>query len=139
MIESVITEEDIRKVDDKILKYEYEIQGLYSKLEKVQSQLEGVDAEEPRNLEIKIRQNEKESGRLGGLIEEKTDGRLILLKEKNDLDIRIDSIPQEQLKKLNEKIKYIEQLKSTFDNAVSIFRDEQKKKVESMEIGRAHV
>lgn len=132
MIGSVITEEDIRKVEDKMLEYEYEIQRLYSELEKIQSQLEGVDAEEPRNLEIKIRQNEKESGRLGGLIEEKTDGRLVLLKEKNELDIRIDSIPQKQLQKLNEQIKYIEQLKSTFDNAVSIFRDEQKERVESM-------
>lgn len=132
MMESVISEEDIRNINDKILEDEYEIQRLNSELERVQSHLEGVDGEEPRNLAVKIGQNEQESGRLGGLIEEKTNEKLILLKAKNELDIKIDSIPQEQLQKLNEQIKYIEQLRNTFDKAVSIFRDEQKQRVESM-------
>lgn len=131
MMESVISADDINKIDDKILAYEYEIQRLSSELERVQSQLEGVDAEEPRNLEIKIRQNEKESGRLSGIVEEKTNEKLGLLKDKNELDIRIASIPQGQLQKLNEQITFIEQLKNTFNEAVSIFREEQKESVES--------
>jgi DNA sulfur modification protein DndD len=131
MMESVISAEDIKKIDDKIIEYEYEIQRLNSELERIQAQLEGVDADEPRNLEIKIRQNEKESGRLSGIVEEKTNEKLGLLKDKNELDTRIASIPQKELTKLNNKIIFIEQLKNTFDEAVSKFREEQKERVES--------
>ncbi len=132
MMDSMVSEEELKNIDEKILEYEYEIQRLNSELERVQSQLEGVDAEEPRKLEIKIRNNERESGRLGGLIEEKNNEKLLLLKEKNELDIKIDSIPKEQLKKLNNQIKYVKNLRDIFNSAVSIFIDEQRKRVENI-------
>lgn len=131
MMASVISVEDLKIIDATIIEYEYEIQRLHSELQEIQSQLEGVDADEPRKLEIKIRQKERESGRITGMIEEKRNEKLQLLSDKSDLDIRLASIPQEQLKQLNRKINSIEQLKSVFDDAVSEFREEQKEKVES--------
>ncbi len=131
MMSSVISAEDLKSIDETIVEYEYEIQRLHSELQGIQSQLEGVDANEPRKLEIKIRQNERESGRITGVIDAKREEKLQLLKDKSELDIRLNSIPQEQLKKLNEKINFIGQLKGIFDDAVSEFREEQKEKVES--------
>lgn len=131
MMKSDISTEDMKSIDETIIGYEYEIQRLISELERVQTLLEGVDAEEPRKLENKIRQIEKEAGRLLGIIEEKNNEKLGLLEEKNKLDIQIASIPQEQLKKLNKIISFIEQIKNTFDEAVSQFREEQKERVES--------
>lgn len=130
MFDSIISSDEIKKIDDCIIGFEYQIQKLNSELERIRSQLQGVDASEPRDLELKIRKNENESGRLSGLIEEKTDRKLSLLKQKSELDIQIASIPQDQLKYLNTQIQFLERLSSVFEDAVSSFREEQKQKIE---------
>ncbi len=130
MLNSVISSEDLKTIDEQITEDEYQIQKLNSQLQRIQDQLEGVDADEPRRLEYEIRRKEKESGRITGLIEGKMNQKLQLLKDKSEVDAHIASIPQDQLKRLNEQIEYIERLKGIFDDAVSKFREEQKERVE---------
>ncbi len=131
MMGSMISPRDLEMVDKQIIQIEYEIQRLRSELEFVKTKLGGVDAEEPRELEIEIQHSEHELGRLKGVIEEKQKEKLRLLEDKNDLDQKIDSIPQEQLKKLNEIIAFIERVRNIFERAISSFKEEQKARVES--------
>ena len=131
MIENVISPEDLKKIDNEINKIDYELARLVSELEKVQSQLKGVDAEEPRKLEMKIRAEGEESGRLGGKIEEKLKKKLEILESKSELDRKIDSIPQDQLKKLKERIAFTEDIRNVFEQSISKFREEQKEQVEA--------
>jgi DNA sulfur modification protein DndD len=132
MTNSLISPKDLKEKDKQIIEIEYDIQRLGSELEQVQSKLEGVDAEEPKKLEIKIRQSEFESGRLKGIIEQKEEEKLRLLENKNELDRKIASIPQDQLQKLNKKIDFIEKVRNIFEKSVSSFREEQKARVENI-------
>ena len=127
---NITSPEDFEGLDEQIIDIEYEIQRLLSELEQVKSKLVDVDAEESKKLEIKIQSRENESGRLKGIIEEKEKEKLRLLENKNDLDRKIASIPQEQLQKLNKKIEFIEKLRNVFEKSVSSFREEQKDRVE---------
>lgn len=130
MMGNITSPEDFEGLDKQIIDIEYEIQRLLSELEQVKSKLVDVDAEESKKLEIKIRSRENESGRLKGIIEEKEKEKLRLLENKNELDRKIASIPQEQLQKLNKKIEFIEKLRNVFEKSVSSFREEQKARVE---------
>jgi DNA sulfur modification protein DndD len=131
MVGNVVSSEDLTKIDNEIDKIDYELARLGSELENIQSKLKGVDAEEPRKLEMNIRAGEKESGRLEGRIAEKRDKKLELLEAKSDLDRKIDSIPQDQFKKLKERIALAENIRNVFEQAISKFRDEQKEQVEA--------
>lgn len=131
MVGNVVSSEDLTKIDDEIDKIDYELARLGSELENIQSQLEGVNAEEPRKLEMKIRADEKESGRLEGRIDEKRNKKLELLEDKSELDRKIDSIPQDQLKKLKERITFTKNIQNVFEQAISKFREEQKEQVEA--------
>jgi len=130
MLEDVISSEDLESIDKRINEYDYEIARLRSELEKVNSKLEHVDAEEPSKLEYIIRTDSQESGRLTGIIETKKEEKIRLLEEKSELDRKIDAIPQEQLKKLNERIAFTESIRKVFEHAISKFRDEQRTMVE---------
>ena len=130
MMGNITSPEDFEGLDKQIIDIEYEIQRLLSELEQVKSKLVDVDAEESKKLEIKIQSRENESGRLKGIIEEKEKEKLRLLENKNELDRKIASIPQEQLQKLNKKIEFIEKLRKVFEKSVSSFREEQKARVE---------
>ncbi|MBN1763055.1 MAG: AAA family ATPase [Methanomicrobia archaeon] len=131
MTNSLTSPNELKEKDEQIIEIEYEIQRLRSELEQVKSKLEGVDAEEPKKLEIKIRQSEFESGRLKGIIEEKEKEKLKLLENKSELDRQIAAIPQGQLQKLNKKIEFIEKVRNIFEKSVSSFREEQKDRVEN--------
>jgi DNA sulfur modification protein DndD len=129
MTNSLISPKDLEEIGTQIIEIDYDIQRLRSELEQVQSELEGVDADEPKKLEITIRQREFESGRLKGIIEEKQKEKLKLLENKSELDRQISSIPQEQLQKLNKKIEFIEKVRNIFEKSISSFREEQKARV----------
>ena len=129
MMGNITSPEDFEGLDEQIIDIEYEIQRLLSELEQVKSKLVDVDAEESKKLEIKIRSRENESGRLKGIIEEKEKEKLRLLENKNELDRKIASIPQEQLQKLNKKIEFIEKVRNIFEKSISSFREEQKARV----------
>jgi len=130
MMENALSSEDLKELDDGISKYDYEIARLTSELENVMSKLGDVDTEEPMKLELKIRANSEELGRLAEKIESKKERKIEILEEKSDLDRKIDAIPQDQLQKLNKRIAITESIRSIFEKTISTFREEQKALVE---------
>lgn len=131
MIINLVPTESLNNINSDISNFDYELARLNTNLKEVESKLEGVNAEEPRKIEVEIRTKAGEEGRLNGLLESKTNEKLKLLEEKSKVDREISSIPQDKLSELNKLVEFAEKVESVFDVAISKFRDEQKTKVES--------
>jgi DNA sulfur modification protein DndD len=132
MLNSTEDKEMIRTIETEIQKIEHNIAALTSRLNAVKESLAGQDEEEPRRIEMNIRAKEKEKGRLEGQIEDERETLREFLIMKSELDQKIASIDQSELKILAERIRVIDSIEKILEKAISVYREQKKTEVESV-------
>ena len=130
MTSDIIKYDDLSTIEKEMTDIDYEVAKLTNKLNNVREKLRGADTKEPREIQKLIDENTEEKGRLTGVKEEKRKEMLDYLEHKSILEQKINSIPGDQLKKLRSIIAYTDEIKNIFQEAVSMYRDEQRNAVE---------
>jgi len=125
-----INKDEFKKIESDLLKVTHEIASLTSKYNGIKDKLIAVDEGEPLRIESKIREFERELGRLES--EKKaTEKELLLdLDLKSELDQKLASINQDELNILTKRIELISIIEDVFENAISIYRNKTRKDVE---------
>lgn len=103
--------------------------SLKAQLANVMDKLSGVDDEEPRRLAMEIARSEKEQGRLSGVKSEQAKQNVEDLDLKSELDARIAAIDRDELNVLGRRIELVKPIIEILEEAISVYRDEQREKV----------
>ena len=122
---------EFKKIESELLEITHRIASLTSKYNSIKEKLITVDAEEPLRIENKIRNFERELGRLEGEKSAIEKELLLDLNTKSELDQKLASINQDELNMLNKRIEILSSISSIFEQAISTFRDKRRKDVES--------
>jgi DNA sulfur modification protein DndD len=125
----------LKGIESQIFDLEHELQSLRAQQSDLSDKLKGVDAEEPRRLELEISRQTQEKGRLDGLKEGLEAAQLIDLETKAELDQRISSIDKVELNTLGDRIDFIAPITDLFEKAISAYRDETREHVGSIASG----
>jgi DNA sulfur modification protein DndD len=121
---------EYKRIDDAIVKIDYEIARQKAMLKQVEEQLINVDEQEPFRLETQIQNGVQEIGRLQGeqsSLEEQLDDDLSL---QSDLDQRLASINREELSTLQKRVTCVKNLLEIFEEAIQVYRNERREEVE---------
>lgn len=102
------------------------------KLQDVKDKLLDVDEEEPFLLESKIRYQEGEIGRLGGLIEGKHNEMSEWMEVKSVLDQKMKSVDDDEMKILEKRISLLDSSIELFNTAILKYTEGQRNVVEKM-------
>jgi len=125
-----IDRNEFKKIESELLKINHKIASLTSELNTIKEKLITLDETEPLRIETKIRNFERERGRLEG---EKKSIQNELLDDydiKSDLDTKLASINKKELNILNKRIKKLEQIEKVFEKTIEIYREQRRKDVE---------
>ena len=123
--------ESISDIQGRIDRIEYNIASDTSRLNSIKESLAGQDEEEPKRLEIEIRKMENEKGRIEGLLEAEKDTHNEYLKFKSEIDQKISSIDQSELKVLGTRIETAKAIVQIFEEAIGEYRGQKKLEVQN--------
>ena len=125
----LITQDAFEGLDSGMEATGQRLASLKAQLADVTDKLSGVDDEEPRRLALEIARSEREQERLSGVKSELTNQNIEDLDLKSDLDARIASIDRDELNILGRRIALVKPLIEILEQAISVYRDEQREKV----------
>ena len=123
--------ESISDIQGRIDRIEYNIATDTSRLNSIKESLAGQDEEEPKRLELQIRSMENEKGRIEGLLEAENDTHNEYLKIKSEIDQKISSIDQSELKVLGTRIETAKAIVQIFEEAIGEYREQKKLEVQN--------
>ena len=122
--------EAIKEIQGKIYEIEHNLAVAGTKLNATKELLAGQNEEEPKKIEIQIRDAERERGRLQGLIETQKKNIEEYNEIKNELNQKIASIDQEEIKILTKRTEATDSISRILEKAISLYREQRKKEVE---------
>jgi len=128
--DSIIDRSVFKNIETKIFEIDHKLGSENSKLVGLKEKLKGVDEEEPRELEIDIERRTNEKGRLEGRKSSEEKRLLENLDAKANLEQKMASIDQEELKVLKKRIQAVKAIAEVIDAAVCAYRDERRSDVE---------
>lgn len=126
-----IERDEFKKIETKLIETTHEVASLTSKCNTIKEKLISVDEGEPLKIETKIRNDERELGRLEG---EKSAIKNELsedLEISSLLDQKLASINQDELNILKKRIDLLTSTESVFEDAISIYCENRRKDVET--------
>jgi DNA sulfur modification protein DndD len=132
LIHSIKSRDEFENISKSIKEIDYELAKASTQLKDIEDKLQGVDSEEPRNLEIAIQNSVQELGRLEGLEASARSDLAELIKLKGEWERLMASIPQSEINSLNKKISAIDPIADIFDDAISVYRDYRRQTIESI-------
>jgi DNA sulfur modification protein DndD len=123
-----------RDIESRLSDFDHKIAASRANLDEVQEKLKaaGVGEEEIHRIELAIEENSRESGRLQGEKKALQQDRMAALELKADLDQRIKSIDQDEVKTLTRRIDLVGPLIDVFEEAISAYRNQRRKFVEEV-------
>ena len=122
--------ETLKEIDEKIIKIDHDLAVSQSRLSGIKDSLIGQNEEEPKRIEIQIRNAENEKGRLRGLIDTQKQNIEEFEKLKSELNQKIASIDQEEIKILTRRTVATEALSKILEKAIAVYREQRKREVE---------
>ena len=131
----VADREKLEALQKRIGAVDYEIARLRPGLTEVEERLKGVDAEEPRKLETKIQEMNRELGRLEGLVRAENDQLALDLEAKGEFERVLASISQDEVKLLGKRIDAVRSIAKVFDDAIEAYRSERRSDIEKIATG----
>ena len=123
--------ESIIEIQKRIDEIDYEIATKNSQLNSIRESLAGQDEEEPRRIEMQIRDIEHEKGKIEGLMTAERDTLNEFLKLKGELDQKITSIDQSELKVLGKRIETTKAIIQILEEAIGEYREQKKLEVQN--------
>ncbi|MCL4480193.1 MAG: AAA family ATPase [Candidatus Thermoplasmatota archaeon] len=118
-------QKDMDTIDNRIATKE-------SKLSEVKESLVGQNEAEPKRIELEIRGDEVERGRLEESIRREKSDLSQFTEIKSQIDQQIASIDQTELKTLTKRKSIANQISQILDRAISVYRNQRKAEVESV-------
>jgi DNA sulfur modification protein DndD len=115
-------------IEKEIIELTHNIATLKSRLNIIREKLLNVNEDEPFQIENKIRNLERDLGRIEGERDNIKKFLAELYKSKSELDFKLSNINQHEFEMLQNKITITENIVKIFDLAISRFREKRKKK-----------
>jgi DNA sulfur modification protein DndD len=123
--------ESIGMIQKRIDEIDYEIAVKNSQLNKIKEALVGQDEEEPKRIEMEIRNIEREMGRIEGLMTTERESLKEFVKMKGELDEKISSIDQSELNVLVKRIETTQAIIQILEEAIGEYSKQKKQEVET--------
>ena len=130
MNSNLIDQNTYKEIEKEKNEKSYKKAVLTQNLTEVQEKLLNSETREPFELEAKIRDQEKEVGRLEGIIQSKNQELLELKREKSEIDQKLTSIDKKELNILDTRINVISSLIDIFETAINQYVEEKRNDVE---------
>jgi DNA sulfur modification protein DndD len=125
------TPEKYKAVDKELNVIEHKIAAKKAILKQIEQKLLGADEDEPFRLEVEIRRQSEELGRLKG---EKYNLKNLLEEDfliQSELNQKLSGINREELNILSNRIKLTGDISNVFEDAISVYRNQRKEEVEA--------
>lgn len=132
MREQAVKAQDFENIGSRIEEIDHKLAASEERLSQISDKLLDVDAEEPRRLEIEIRECNRELGRLEEVVKKEIEEKVALEALKGELESRRASIPEREINILNERIGYVESIKDVFESSILTYRNRRKEEVEKI-------
>jgi len=122
---------EFKAIEEERKNIDYNLARIESELNKISDDLGSSDDSIVRELELDIRENNREIGRLEESIRNEEKEIEINRSIKRDFESKMTSIDREEIKKLNEQIGFVYEIKEIFEQSVSTYLEQMRKEVES--------